>query len=239
LHTCTLIHFQSLAAFLRKRDPRYKAFQEQQHLTTPSQSGTVTPIFSAAAVAAARKRVEASQAYVEQEWQRVAPVEDDNDWAAEMEGEEWECVVCNKSFRSEAAWNSHERSRKHLREVERFIHTTPITVNVHTNYFSSRLREEMQEEEEELQLARADKFAEEGPMARTEDAAGDDMVALPPEFEPEDNPVLDGIGGGSSTKDPRGEPHADSDVGAKKQNTSLDPNASARLQSPSDAREKR
>jgi len=105
---------------LRKRDPRYKAFQERQLLNTSSQSGTVTPTFNPAAVAAARKRVEASQAYVEQEWQRVAPVEDDNDWAAaEIGGEEWECVVCNKTFRSEAAWNSHERSRKHLKEVEK------------------------------------------------------------------------------------------------------------------------
>lgn len=45
----------------------------------------------------------------------------DLDWAtAEGEDlEEWECVACRKSFRSEAAWNSHERSKKHLKEVER------------------------------------------------------------------------------------------------------------------------
>lgn len=28
-------------------------------------------------------------------------------------------MVCNKIFRSEAAWDSHERSKKHLKEVER------------------------------------------------------------------------------------------------------------------------
>ena len=51
----------------------------------------------------------------------MALAEDDNEWAgAEMDGEEWECIACNKTFRSEAAWNSHERSRKHLKEVERF-----------------------------------------------------------------------------------------------------------------------
>lgn len=46
---------------------------------------------------------------------------DDLDWAA-GEGEdleEWECVACRKMFRSEAAWDSHERSKKHLKEVER------------------------------------------------------------------------------------------------------------------------
>jgi len=59
----------------------------------------------------------------------------DLDWTL-AEGddlEEWECVVCNKTFRSEAAWNSHERSKKHLKEVE-------------------KLRLEMEEEDEELGL---------------------------------------------------------------------------------------
>ena len=44
----------------------------------------------------------------------------DLDWAAGEGGdeEEWECVACGKSFRTEAAWNSHERSKKHLRAVE-------------------------------------------------------------------------------------------------------------------------
>lgn len=44
----------------------------------------------------------------------------DLDWAA-AEGddlEEWECVACRKTFRSEAAWDSHERSKKHMKEVE-------------------------------------------------------------------------------------------------------------------------
>ena len=45
----------------------------------------------------------------------------DLNWAA-AEGddlEEWECVACRKTFRSEAAWDSHERSKKHMKEVER------------------------------------------------------------------------------------------------------------------------
>jgi DnaJ family protein A protein 5 len=63
----------------------------------------------------------------------------DLEWAA-AEGEdpeEWECVACGKTFRSEAAWDSHERSKKHLKEVE-------------------RLRREMQDEEDELELAAAE-----------------------------------------------------------------------------------
>jgi DnaJ family protein A protein 5 len=46
----------------------------------------------------------------------------DLEWAVAEGGDdeqEWECVVCGKAFRSEAAWDSHERSKKHLKEVER------------------------------------------------------------------------------------------------------------------------
>jgi DnaJ family protein A protein 5 len=51
----------------------------------------------------------------------VKGLHNDLDWAA-VEGddlEEWECVACRKTFRSEAAWDSHERSKKHMKEVER------------------------------------------------------------------------------------------------------------------------
>ena len=75
--------------------------------------------------------------YVEQEWQRVDKrgTEDDLEWAV-AEGdnlEEWECVACAKTFRSEAAWDSHERSKKHMKEIE-------------------KLRREMSLDEEELGL---------------------------------------------------------------------------------------
>jgi DnaJ family protein A protein 5 len=76
--------------------------------------------------------------FVAQDWQKVAESSDaaaDLEWAhAEgAEDEEWECIACNKTFRSEAAWNSHERSKKHLRAVE-------------------QLKREMQDEEQELGL---------------------------------------------------------------------------------------
>jgi DnaJ family protein A protein 5 len=103
--------------FVRKRDPRYKAYvarqakSAEQASPTPA-SGTATPRKSAV-----------PSAFVAQDWQKVAEPSDsaaDLEWArAEgAEDEEWECVACNKAFRSEAAWNSHERSKKHLRAVE-------------------------------------------------------------------------------------------------------------------------
>lgn len=143
---------QSLALFVRKRDPRYKSYlTRQSQLNTQSQlqahsrtsgSGTSTPNPSG------QKRTQQPIAptYIEQEWQKIQDrkVDDDLEWAAVEGGsdpEEWECVVCAKSFRSEAAWDSHERSKKHMKEVE-------------------RLKREMEEEEEELGLGKNDKDGE-------------------------------------------------------------------------------
>lgn len=103
----------------------------------------------------ARKKTQtaATDAYVEQAWQKldIHGAHDDLEWAA-AEGEdpeEWECVVCGKSFRSEAAWDSHERSKKHMKEVE-------------------RLRQEMQDENDELGLQPDSEQEEEFPTQLNE-----------------------------------------------------------------------
>lgn len=112
------IHLQSLAKFIRKRDPRYKKYLSQQAERSVKQpSGSVTPLGIAS-----RRHAEAVESYVEQDWQKInlGVLHADLEWAA-AEGEdteEWECVACGKSFRSEAAWDSHERSKKHMKEVE-------------------------------------------------------------------------------------------------------------------------
>ena len=108
-----------MAKFVRKRDPRHKAYLARQAEKSQSQTpGSATPVGSTS-----RKRPQVVEAYVEQEWQKVdsAHIHADLDWAAAEgeDSEEWECVACRKSFRSEAAWDSHERSKKHMKEVER------------------------------------------------------------------------------------------------------------------------
>ena len=100
--------------FVRKRDPRYKA-----HLKSQSQPAATSP---PAHLPAPQTKTEPATAYVEQEWQKtnISGV-DDLEWAL-AEGnddpEVFECVACGKSFKSEAAWNSHERSKKHIKNVE-------------------------------------------------------------------------------------------------------------------------
>ena len=106
--------------FVRKRDPRYKrhiAHQARNNLTkvNPSPSSAPKPM--------SRTAQTNITPYVEQEWQKASQdhQHDDLEWAAAggEDPEEWECVACGKAFKSEAAWNSHERSKKHLKEVER------------------------------------------------------------------------------------------------------------------------
>jgi DnaJ family protein A protein 5 len=105
--------FQTLALFLRKRDPRFKAYKDAQAkiTTTPSSKPSAAPGSPIAAK------------FVEQEWQRSRTNAEDHadlEWGlAEGDEEEYECVVCDKSFQSEAGWLSHERSKKHMKEVEK------------------------------------------------------------------------------------------------------------------------
>ena len=61
--------------------------------------------------------------FFEQAWQKAATNLDETEWSSaiageEVEGEEIECVVCKKSFKSEKAWRNHEQSRKHIKEVD-------------------------------------------------------------------------------------------------------------------------
>ncbi|CCM04694.1 uncharacterized protein FIBRA_06880 [Fibroporia radiculosa] len=111
---------RSLAMFIRKRDPRYKAHLAHQSQTPPTASGSRTPAPRATAQPGTATAI---LDFVEQDWQKTTLGNDEADieWAA-AEGTEdpevWECVACGKSFRSEAAWDSHERSRKHMKAVE-------------------------------------------------------------------------------------------------------------------------
>ncbi|KAH9925541.1 uncharacterized protein B0H18DRAFT_876978 [Fomitopsis serialis] len=133
---------RSLATFLRKRDPRYKAHLAAQAAAASSTASTP----KGARTPTTRPAPPSSQAeFVAQDWQKAQKISDaeDLEWAAaENEQEEWECVACGKTFRSEAAWTSHERSRKHLKAVE-------------------DLRKRMREESEELGLGEVDEEDEE------------------------------------------------------------------------------
>ncbi|KAJ4308760.1 hypothetical protein N0V84_011909 [Fusarium piperis] len=109
-----------LVSFVRKRDPRYLP-NSQSHAERQAS------LRNAAAAQAARSRAanqERMTEYKVPEWAQSRSA--DNGVAegsfSESEEEEiveiLECVVCNKSFKSEKQMEAHERSKKHIKAVQ-------------------------------------------------------------------------------------------------------------------------
>ena len=108
---------RSLVAFVKKRDHRYKA-------NVRSEAERQKTLRDAAIGQAARQRAanQAKQAQTRTipEWMRSSEVEDDENSSdvADSLKEHFECVVCNKNFKSENQYEAHERSKKHIRAVQ-------------------------------------------------------------------------------------------------------------------------
>lgn len=113
---------RSLVAFVKKRDPRYVT-------NTQSEADRQKILRDLAAAQAARSRV-ANQAKLNvtepfvAEWAQFRGDEMAHDEFAtsseedEFEIECFECVVCNKVFKSEKQFEAHERSKKHVKAVQ-------------------------------------------------------------------------------------------------------------------------
>ena len=92
------------------------------------------------------------------------------------------CEACSKGYRSGGAWENHERSRKHVKNVERCVracvrvrprfHRRDISL-MNTDLLRLRLIREMQLEDEELGLGTSS-------AAGHTPAVGDDSEAAPP-----------------------------------------------------------
>lgn len=150
---------QSLTRFLRKRDPRYKVYVDQQARQSQTTSKSATPLPT---------RIRPMDEYVVQDWQKIdsRALDADLDWSA-MQGEnpeEWECVACDKMFRSEAAWINHEKSRKHKKAVE-------------------SLKRGMQEEHDALDLEEEEELAENMTKLSTTGNTSDDAIHKVPSAE--------------------------------------------------------
>lgn len=106
---------RSLVAFVRKRDPRVQNNQK-------SEAERQKALREATAAQAARSRAARQAKMQEYEAQAIS------DWAqsrtqdeheggfsseSEVEEHEYDCVVCDKTFKSEAQFKAHEKSKKH------------------------------------------------------------------------------------------------------------------------------
>ncbi|KAK4054039.1 hypothetical protein OIO90_003684 [Microbotryomycetes sp. JL221] len=155
---------RNLVLFVRRRDPRFKAAQNDEAQKAAEAARTKAELLQAAKERAQEREREAAL-YKEQEWQRGSQnataeweerSEDESPDEEEIEEEQW-CVACNKGFRSGGAWENHERSRKHVKNVERLVR-------------------EMQLEDEALGLG-----AEEQPVASTSRSPSPSIFATPDE----------------------------------------------------------
>ncbi|KAH9904603.1 DnaJ-domain-containing protein [Xylariomycetidae sp. FL2044] len=110
---------RSLVAFVRKRDPRYVP-------NTQSEAERQKILRDSAAAQAARSRAanqdKLGESFVVPEWARSrgddAHVGEFSESEDESEVEVLECVVCNKTFKSEKQYEAHEKSKKHLKAVQ-------------------------------------------------------------------------------------------------------------------------
>ncbi|KAN0064958.1 hypothetical protein ACQY0O_002016 [Thecaphora frezii] len=161
---------RSLAAFVRKRDPRFKAWQQYQSENGPNSAAGIARR-QAEAERIRQEREARAKSFQAQSWQMAheaaytdsefsdgegepsdddddaddtgdvaQAADDDHDGQSGAEGagpDAWDCVACDKLFRSEAAFRNHERSAKHKKAV-------------------AALRRQMQEEDDELGLGLGD-----------------------------------------------------------------------------------
>ena len=108
---------RSLVAFVKKRDPRFKP-------NAQSEAERQKLLRDTAVAQAARSRAANQAKQVQQEsmpgWVRSSelPETRTSDESEEATKEQFECVVCQKSFKSEKQYGAHEKSRKHVRAVQ-------------------------------------------------------------------------------------------------------------------------
>lgn len=105
---------RALVAFVKKRDVRYQA-------NIQSEAERQKTLRDAAAAQAARSRAANRvrlDGHVLAEWQQVKQsAEEDTSEEEEALEEHFECVVCNKTFKSVKQYEAHERSKKHIKAV--------------------------------------------------------------------------------------------------------------------------
>ncbi|KAI4286155.1 MAG: hypothetical protein L6R38_000137 [Xanthoria sp. 2 TBL-2021] len=108
---------RSLVAFVKKRDPRFKP-------NAQSEVDRQKVLRDAAAAQAARSRA-ANQAKIVEtrdlpQWTRSTEPEasDESDTLVEEPKQVYECVVCDKAFKSEKQFEAHERSKKHVKAAQ-------------------------------------------------------------------------------------------------------------------------
>ncbi|RMZ84316.1 hypothetical protein DV738_g694, partial [Chaetothyriales sp. CBS 135597] len=143
---------RALVAFVRKRDPRVQDNQK-------SEAERQKILKNAAAAQAARARVEREAQFRDLDtsvpaWARSQEkdaLEGGFSSESEVEEHEFECVVCDKSFKSEAQFHAHEKSKKHqklLKQLKRDLRRDGIDEDIPSQQASEGVVDERLETDE-------------------------------------------------------------------------------------------
>ena len=143
---------RSLIAFVRKRDPRF-----QENKKSEAERQTILRDAAAAQKARSRAARQAQMAELDRvavpDWAKSKPVDDhEGGFSSEEDSEEHEfdCVVCDKTFKSEAQYQVHEKSKKHIKMLK-------------------QLKKEMRNEGHDLALDDPARLNEQTPEDKSED----------------------------------------------------------------------
>ena len=119
---------QSLASFLKKRDPRFLNSASVDPLKAKAlEAERLRTELRQVALKRAEEREREAREYKAPAWQNSGTnantddmgEEEDQNSAGDEDEEIW-CAACEKGFQSENAWVNHERSKKHLKAVQRY-----------------------------------------------------------------------------------------------------------------------
>jgi len=107
---------RALLAFVRKRDPRYTPNTQSPEEAAKAQRAA-SKAKAAKARAANAAKLKAQEDAVPA-WAAARGPDDDVEVSdEESEEEHFECVACHKTFKSEAQYDAHEKSKKHQKAV--------------------------------------------------------------------------------------------------------------------------
>ncbi|KAJ3268662.1 hypothetical protein HDV01_002390 [Terramyces sp. JEL0728] len=107
---------RDLAQYIRKRDPRYKKFLAKQEAKQEEQK----KITQERLLKEKQARLEQAKSFTAPEWTRA-------DSESDFE-EIYECVVCEVTFDSPIKMEKHEKSKKHLDNVELLFHEMEVEI---------------------------------------------------------------------------------------------------------------
>jgi DnaJ family protein A protein 5 len=108
---------RTLIAFVRKRDPRYTPNTQTDEDKAKAQRDARKAQVARARAAQIAKLEQETQAVPD--WATARPADElEEESEEEIEEEHYECVACNKTFKSERQWEAHEKSKKHQKAIQ-------------------------------------------------------------------------------------------------------------------------